>query len=57
MDPATLNQVATKWFWDKDISATLWGNLHNYMARSHYHRVWRRSTLGDYSVISIKEGY
>ena len=43
-----LTRVATKWFWDKDVSASLWGPVHNIMQSSWYNRPWRRTTLGNY---------
>merc|ERR1719188_1718204 len=43
-----LQRIATEWFWDRDIAATAWGNLHGVSSNSSYNRGWRRSTLGWY---------
>ena len=52
-----LQKVATKWFWDKDIAVTAWGNLHSGMANAHYNRTFRRSTLGNYSQVGVHALY
>jgi mitochondrial-processing peptidase subunit beta len=57
MDPAHLSRVATKWFWDKEIAVTAWGPLHHVMSSAHYHRPYKRSTLGEYSLIGVKTAY
>ena len=48
LDAGLLNRVATRWFWDKDISVVTWGPVHHLMAGSHYNRPIKRSTLGWY---------
>jgi len=57
MDPAHMSQVATKWFWDKEITVAAWGPLHHVMSNSHMNRPYKRSTLGEYSLMSVKAGY
>ena len=57
MDPAYLSQVATRWFWDKELAVTAWGPLHNLIAKAHYNRPYKRSTLGEYSHMMVKTGY
>lgn len=46
MDAGHLNRVATRNFWDKDISVVMWGPTHLLASISHYNRPWRRATLG-----------
>lgn len=46
MDGAYLSRVATKWFWDKETSVSVWGPLHNIINMCHYNRPYRRATLG-----------
>lgn len=49
-----LQNVATKWFWDKETSVYGWGPLHNVMTDAHYVRMYKRATLGDYSIARVK---
>mmetsp|Transcript_6035 Transcript_6035/g.6622 ORF Transcript_6035/g.6622 Transcript_6035/m.6622 type:complete len:523 (-) Transcript_6035:167-1735(-) len=46
MDSKHLGKVAFKWFWDAEMSAVLWGPIHNVITYSTYNRAWKRSTLG-----------
>lgn len=49
MDAGHLTRVATRHFWDKDISVVIWGPTHLLDAVAHYNRSWKRSTLGGYA--------
>jgi hypothetical protein len=57
MDPDTLSRIAGKWFWDKEIAVAAWGPLHHVMSISHYNRPYKRSTLGEYSIFTVKAGF
>jgi len=52
-DGGILNRVATRWFWDKEISVVAWGPLHQISTMSHYNRPYRRSTLGWYGTQNL----
>lgn len=43
-----IKRLATKWFYDVDIAAAVWGPLHYILSMTHYNRPWKRSTLGVY---------
>lgn len=45
-----MKRVAGEWFWDVDVSAIAWGNLHSVQIYGHYNRPWKRSTLGWYGM-------
>ncbi|CAD8140282.1 unnamed protein product [Paramecium octaurelia] len=49
LDAGHLTRVATRHFWDKDISVVVWGPTHLLDAVAHYNRSWKRSTLGGYA--------
>jgi processing peptidase subunit beta len=53
MTAGYVSQVASKWFWDKEIAVTAWGNLHSGMVSAHYNRTFKRSTLGEYSIVGV----
>lgn len=57
MDPQYVSNVASKWFWDNDTSITAWGPIHGLMADSIYSRMYRRATLGEYSMLRVKYDY
>jgi len=48
MSGAFLSRVATRWFWDQDVTLTAWGPIGHVMGFSHYNRPLKRSTLGWY---------
>jgi len=45
-DAELLSKVATKWFWDKEISIVVWGPCHHFSIVAAHNRIHRRSTLG-----------
>lgn len=45
-DQGMITQTVHNWFWDSELSATVWGPLHNILQYTHYNRPWKRSTLG-----------
>jgi len=47
-DNQILQRVASKWFWDQEVSLVAWGPVHTLQSFSHYNRPLRRSTLGWY---------
>lgn len=57
MDLNFMQNTATKWFWDKEIAVTAWGPLHNVMTEAHYNRPYKRSTLGEYSMVRARYDY
>lgn len=57
MDTNYLQNVASKWFWDKETSVYAWGPLHNAINMGHYVRRFKRATLGEYSIIRVKYDY
>lgn len=57
MDAAYLQNIASKYFWDKETSVYAWGPLHNVMVDAHYVRQYKRATLGEYSICRVKFDY
>jgi hypothetical protein len=49
-----MQNMASKWFWDVDTSIYAWGPLHNIMIKSAYTRMYKRATLGEYSMVRVK---
>lgn len=52
-----VNDTANKWFWDKEIAVSAYGNLHHVMVNAIYNRTFKRSTLGEYSYVMVKHTY
>jgi len=48
LDCGILQNVATRWFWDRELAAVAWGPIHYLMVWGHYNRPMKRSTLGLY---------
>ena len=46
--PNMIKNAVSKWFFDKEISAAVWGPTHYVVANTHYNRPWKRSSLGSY---------